>query len=541
MAINLSNYINGTSNYNQQIQSGNQAPLQTGVTGTASGAVNSTGQTSAGNLMLQNMLAGDTFTGQVLSVKDNQVSLMLSNGASLMAVLSDHVQIQSGQTVTFIVEENQDQRISIKPMAVNEQQAYMINKALEGAGLPLTKDNISIVKELLSLNMPVNADTINQMIHEATAFPDTDYHTIANLLRLEIPVTSKNIMQFQAYSHFENNLSQSLRNIEDGIFHQLVQVFDGQSGTENGLNMMNELIQSMYDNNGAEIKSMPMSELFNEAQLSALTNELSELIHGTQNPNQAESGSVMEQLLSQLKDGMLTSKDFVTHLLNANEMKLQNPKGFQEIIHGDALKTALHQMMNETMKLTPDAVRAQNAIPEYYERVRKKLEIADRIIEENGGNPEIQKELNNVKANIDFMNDLNKNMTFFQMPIKFSESEGNGELYVFTNKKAMKHQTDDISALLHLDMENLGSMDVYVKLSNKNVSTNFCLESEEMLDFIYSHVDELDARLSALGYATHFEMNVSKKETNSFDFVEDFIEHDVHKIITEQYVFDSKV
>lgn len=33
------------------------------------------------------------------------------------------------------------------------------------------------------------------------------------------------------------------------------------------------------------------------------------------------------------------------------------------------------------------------------------------------------------------MNDLNKNMTYFQMPVKFSESEGNGELYVFTNKK----------------------------------------------------------------------------------------------------------
>lgn len=49
--------------------------------------------------------------------------------------------------------------------------------------------------------------------------------------------------------------------------------------------------------------------------------------------------------------------------------------------------------------------------------------------------PELSKSLSDIKSNIDFMNDLNKNMTYFQMPLKFSESEGNGELYVFTNKK----------------------------------------------------------------------------------------------------------
>lgn len=71
------------------------------------------------------------------------------------------------------------------------------------------------------------------------------------------------------------------------------------------------------------------------------------------------------------------------------------------------------------------------------------------------------------KSNIDFMNDLNKNMTFFQMPLKFSEGEGNGELYVFTNKKALTHNSEDVSAMLHLDMEHLGPIDVYVKLNKR--------------------------------------------------------------------------
>ena len=48
-------------------------------------------------------------------------------------------------------------------------------------------------------------------------------------------------------------------------------------------------------------------------------------------------------------------------------------------------------------------------------------------------------------------------------------------------------------------MEHLGSVDVYVKLAGKNVTTNFCLEDSETLDFVYDHIDRLNARLEALG------------------------------------------
>ena len=110
------------------------------------------------------------------------------------------------------------------------------------------------------------------------------------------------------------------------------------------------------------------------------------------------------------------------------------------------------------------------------------------------------------------MNDLNRNMTYFQMPVRFSEGTGNGELYVFTNKKTLHNNPENVSALLHLDMEHLGSVDVYVKLAGKNVTTNFCLEDSETLDFVYDHIDRLNARLEALGYTAHFEMKLTQPQ-----------------------------
>ena len=94
--------------------------------------------------------------------------------------------------------------------------------------------------------------------------------------------------------------------------------------------------------------------------------------------------------------------------------------------------------------------------------------------------------------------------------------------------------------MLHLDMDHLGPIDVYVKLNKKNVSTNFILESEELLNFVYSHIDELNERLEKLGYSTHFEMKVSENVKDEFDFVNDFIERDIRPENNGQYVLDVK-
>ena len=49
-------------------------------------------------------------------------------------------------------------------------------------------------------------------------------------------------------------------------------------------------------------------------------------------------------------------------------------------------------------------------------------------------------------------------------------------------------------------METLGNMDIFLKLEDGKLSTRFCLEKEEMIDFIGQHIDELNRRLEGKGY-----------------------------------------
>ncbi|MDO5403548.1 MAG: flagellar hook-length control protein FliK, partial [Eubacteriales bacterium] len=292
-----------------------------------------------------------------------------------------------------------------------------------------------------------------------------------------------------------------------------------------------EFINLLYNSDSTQIKSMQLTDLIGADVTDKLADELAGL----------PDNEALKDLFNQLKEGNITVKQFISNIFETAQNSQLGKDLLEKLIGSDIMKECIHQAVNETMKLLPLEIRENNAIPEYYNRIKKTMEEAEKSLNKLETGAGVLKEMNQVKASIDFMNDLNKNMTYFQMPVKFSDSEGNGELYVFTNKKALNKNSDSVSAMLHLDMENLGPIDIYVKLAGKNVSTNFCLESEEMLDFVYSHIDSLNERLEKLGYSVHFEMNITDISIDKFDIEKNFIENDVSKIISEQYIFDSRV
>ena len=239
MNINMSdffknNFPSETSSASVQIQDGNiKFPVRT----------DNSQFLSEGMKLLNSLMSGDRFTGFVSEIKDGTAFITMNNGAEISAKLSDGAMINAGQNVTFIVEKNAGNRISIKPVLAGEQQAVLIDKALEAAGLGPTEDNINIVKELLGLGMPVDSDTISQMARYSMQFPDASINTIANLMRLEIPVTSDNIKEFQIYSQFDGKIESLLSEVEQEFVSSMVSSSDDSSA----LNVFKDIISTIYE------------------------------------------------------------------------------------------------------------------------------------------------------------------------------------------------------------------------------------------------------------------------------------------------------
>lgn len=560
MQLNLNSIIhqltnNAGSSVDKNTQTSNTAP------NVSNNVQNIQPNTSAGNALLQNMLAGDTFTGKVMSIKDSMALLMLVGGDFVNAHISSGSSVSVGQNLTFLIEQNTKQNISIKPLTMNEQQAFLINKALDAAGYSLNDSNIHIVKELIGMNMPIDAAMIEKMITSANEFPQANLKTIANLIRLEIPITQDNIMQFEAYSNYQNSISSELNSMGEQFSQLFTNIVGNEAAMQNGAtvnnevlsnnlaklqnfnmqqaSMLNDIVNTLYQNttyeNGSQeaVLSQPLNHVLSDEQMKTLESTMHQLL------SESPDNEQLQTISNALGEKSLTTNQLLSNLTLLLKNNPEFASKFSGLGEASIMEKLFSQMINETMKLTPADVAKEDGIKNYYKRLKQSLEKLTSEGRESALPQELSKSMNEVKANIDFMNDLNKNMTYVQIPIQLKNSQTNGELYVFTNKKALAKGADNVSAMLHLDMEHLGPIDIYVRLQNKNVSTNFCLESEELLDFVYAHIDKLDARLQALGYSTSFEMKLNEPE-DKFDFVEDFVEKDISKNLTSQFILDIR-
>ena len=565
MQLNLNSIIhqltnNAGSSVDKNSQTSNATPSM------PNNIQNAQPNTSAGNALLQNMLAGDTFTGKVMSIKDGMALLMLAGGNLVNAHISNGSSVSAGQNLTFLVEQNTQQNISIKPLNINEQQAFLINKALDAAGYSPNDSNIQVVKELIHMNMPIDAAMIEKMITSANEFPQANLKTIANLIRLEMPVTQDNIMQFEAYSNYQNSISSELNSMGEQFSQLFTNIVGSEATVQNGAtannealaenlvklqnfnmqqaSMLNDIVNTLYQNTAYQdvayegglqeaVLSQPLHQVLSDDQMQTLESTIHQLL------SESPENEQLQTISNALGEKSLTTNQLLSNLTLLLKNNPEWASKFSAFGEASIMEKLFSQMINETMKLTPADVVKEDGIKNYYKRLKQSLEKLTSDGRDSALPQELSKSMNEVKANIDFMNDLNKNMTYVQIPIQLKNSETNGELYVFTNKKALSKGADNVSAMLHLDMEQLGPIDIYVRLQNKNVSTNFCLESEELLDFVYAHIDKLDARLQALGYSTSFEMKLNEPE-DKFNFVEDFVEKDISKNSTSQFILDIR-
>ncbi|MBQ4300534.1 MAG: flagellar hook-length control protein FliK [Lachnospiraceae bacterium] len=195
-----------------------------------------------------------------------------------------------------------------------------------------------------------------------------------------------------------------------------------------------------------------------------------------------------------------------------------------ELIGSKAYKRILKDVATEKMTLKPEELTKEHAVKDLYQRMEQQMfrlkEIADAYPKVSEA---VAKAANNVSSNIDFMNAINQMYTYVQLPLKMSGQNVNGELYVYSNKSGEKSENDELTAFLHFDMDNLGPVDISVKLKERNVTTNWYLEDVKSLELIENNIDLLTKRLQDKGYNCEFGFENEGKNQN---FVDELLQAD---------------
>lgn len=184
-------------------------------------------------------------------------------------------------------------------------------------------------------------------------------------------------------------------------------------------------------------------------------------------------------------------------------------EALQLLLSGKGLRTLLADTIKNAWTVRPQEVAEPDRVEKLYQRLDRQLRGLTQTLETVGqGGSEAFKAASNMSQNIDFLQQVNQMYTYVQLPLRMQQGDAHGDLYVYTNKRNLAGKDGAVSALLHLDMDHLGPVDVYVAMQNSKVSTRFFVADDEMLDFLEAHMDLLTDRLRKRGYDCSMSMEI---------------------------------
>lgn len=550
---------------------------------TTSGTDKLTGTKGVENLVasLRSLTKGNIFEGTVSSMKNGRVTLALSNGQQLSARMEGKVPLSIGQSMFFQVKSNDGTQIAIRPFVVDGNGVnYTLMTALNVAGLAVDADHLSMVNRMMQEQMPIDRNSLQQMARLVSANPDIDVQTMVQLKKLGIPITPENAAQFENYlddkqaitdqmENFIDELPQALqgealpvdqmRNMGEKILSviseklpdvpeqaassvvtadaageilsgdQLMQqetmedtAVSNTAGTEAG--QTEGTTQMVLDENGQPVETggVPVKELpvanqtphtlgavLSEEQQNNLNALLGKVL-GTDSTSYTKDSGVVEVLkdLQQiLKDPLPVERESLGRLFASNEFK-----------------SLVKDTMEQQWMLTPEDLKEPDKIGKLYEKMEGQLTRLTEAMKASGQeNANVTQLAADVRSNIEFMNQVNQAYTYVQIPLKMSGQNASGQLYVYTNKKALAEGDKELTAFLHLDMDHLGSTDVSVKMLNHKVNTKFYLENDGAYELLMANIPILEEKLAKKGYQCSVTVENESKHVN---FVEDFLKKD---------------
>ena len=533
-------------------------------------------QSNVTTVDLSQLKQGDVFKGEITAVSGEEVQLYLGNGQYMQARLEHDVQLALGQILNFQVQSNTGDKLVLKPLYQNAYQQRVGEAALKAAGIPVNDKNMQLIAKMIENGLPIHKESVGKLYRQMLATPKASMEQLMQMNRIQLKVTPESLAQYQKYEGLQHSLTVAIQDMADEVF-QVYEALQGAAGkdvpqtlpmqsvnvqgaangaalpvneqgipsanqvmtTENMVNdkttiagdipqtiptqkltdsvqFMEKMLQIVNDGSNNELVSQTGPTQGTSEQLQTLLGDASRM-----NPHQ-----VADTLSNALKENKLMLQDLQNLLqakLSATELGDEFAREVREkLFSTESFRNRLQGEMESQWSLTPDEIM-EDKTEHFYKRLyQQSSELAKLMSEATQETSIPARSAQNVQQNIEFMNQLNQVFQYVQLPLKLSENNANGELYVFTNKRNLAKRDGTVTALLHLDMEHLGKLDVHVamQLETSQVTTRFAVQ-EELLNFLEPHMEALTQRLKDKGYTCYTSCEIGTEEKSVIDYVEE--------------------
>lgn len=504
MNINLGQMANGNTSININVHP-NIHSTQPTVT------VNGSEQGNTALTILRSLADGDTFSANITDVSGEQVTITLDGGQSFTASLLNSTAYNIGDRADFVIQDNKGENIVLKAvtMQATALETAMINKSLKAAGIMPTLRNREMVLELMRNGMPIGRDALLDMVKELSSHSNAEIGGIIALKRMGIEVTDDSLKSYQNYKEYNGAMQRDIAALGEKLFESV----DSGKALSDVVKLLvgDELLTgngTVEDNSkestktGAQTQQPVGTQADEKADIAQknLMSDVKNMVAGMVDNYNAATGKSLKLSYEFLNtDNLARFMNEFARMAEEFEMEPLLKNKLHGVLKGDKASRLLNELVRDTFSMKMTDVADSESVKEHIAKTIDKLSSVSEYAASNQS-AELSNVASRMSNNMEFLNSMNQFMAAVQVPIKNIGEHGDGELYVYRRNKQKCGEDDTVKAFLHLDMEHLGALDIYVTLKGSSVATNFKVEDESVLDFLEANMEQLTKKLGEDGY-----------------------------------------
>ncbi|MBS4539779.1 hypothetical protein GOQ27_14995 [Clostridium sp. D2Q-11] len=436
--------------------------------------------------------------GTIIDVKlleklNNQILIELANGEIVKAETKIPLDARVGSNLEFIVKDKKDGILYLKPNEENlaeKTSIDLINKVIDEYNLVESKKNIEMVKGLVSLDMNINKESIA--------------NTIKNINILEVLYNKLDNTSLQ------NNKEQLI--VKDQVFNNKI--------SEKELDKLISLNLKELDKESSIIKNFFYDKQSNEnnKELELKENTIKSLLFLIKND--------MKINLENLKFTMdiIEGKNFLSSNLKEIIKNLSSNNKYEKL--SDKIKNLI-----EIDKYFLGEKSDKSFIKNYYTKLTEVVEEINKKVS-NEDNNQIKTLLDSTKNELEYLKNINKNMSLLYYPLKIKNEEILDKILIF-NKNKNKFKKDKFKIYFSLNTINLDEVNITYEIVESRNTITFNLKDRNIASYFEENKYSLEKHLVQSGIK-NFIININiSKEVAAFNLLDD-VDYD-------NYIFDARV
>lgn len=388
---------------------------------------------------------GDIIKGSIIDVKGDSVILEILGYGIVETKTDINISNLRDKSLNFVISNIEDNVIELKPI---------LNK----------NNNISIQ------NQEIKTDIYGDIIEKYDLIDNnTSREIIKNLYKFNLPITQENIDKgLKVYNKFEQVYYKNEN--EKVIF------VDEKNKYENSIN---------YNRNTPDYKKIDISKFL--------------IVNIDEYPSNEDLSFIFDSLLLKFPISKVNKEllKIITYFIKKDiDLTINNIENFYEFISDPKqfISSLLDKIRSLTNKNLINIKRFKidfhnNSIEDfekYSTELKKEFIKLESVMNKNNfGNKENVDYFREISRKLDFLNNMNRQIALFYIPIEIYNKERTGFISIFSknNENERSNIFKNLNVFIELHMVNLGDVEIYCEFNNRNISINFNIEQKNLSKF----------------------------------------------------------